>query len=57
MKPYNKLKAEMLVIQQQMIETKNERVKSFEKVNYLFKETVFTTSILNRLLVRELGKK
>ncbi|MDB2475078.1 hypothetical protein N9W86_03430 [Amylibacter sp.] len=57
MKSYDKLKAEMLTIQQQMAETtKNERTDTLTEVKRLYKEFGFTAGMLRGALVAG-GKK
>ena len=53
MKSYKNLKAEIRVIQQQMIEIKkNECASAFKKVKHLLKEFGISPLILNGLLTR-----
>ena len=57
MKPYNELKAEMEVIQQQMSEAKkNERANALKEKKRLCKELGFTAEMLKGALA-EGGKK
>ena len=51
MKSYDELKAEMKVIQQQMIEAKkSERANALKEFKRLYKEFGFTAGMLKRLL-------
>ena len=56
MKSYDELKAEMEVIQQQMVEAKNnERAKALKEVKRLCKEFGFTAGMLKESLAK--GRK
>ena len=57
MKSYDKLKADMEAIQQQMIEAKkNERANTLKEVKRLCKEFGFTAGMLKGLLVEKRKK-
>ena len=58
MKSYDKLKAEMEAIQQQMVETnKNERANALKEVKRLCKEFGFSAGMLKGALAKGRGKK
>ena len=52
MKSFDELKAEMETIQQQMIETKNERANSLKEVKRLCKEFGISAGMLNGSLTK-----
>ena len=58
MKYYDESKAEMVVIQQQMVEAKkNERVNVLKEVKRLCKEFGFMAGVLKGALAKGRGKK
>jgi len=57
MKSFDELKAEMETIQQQMIETKNERANSLKEVKRLCKEFGISAGMLNGSLTKGTGEK
>ena len=58
MKSYEELKADMEVLQQQMVEAKkNERANALKEVKRLCKEFGFTAGMLKGALVKGRGEK
>ena len=58
MKSYDELKADMEVLQQQMVEAKkNERANALQEVKRLCKEFGFTAGMLKGALAEGRGKK
>jgi len=57
MKSHDELKAELEVIQQQMVEAKNEHANALKEVKDLGKEFGFTAGLLKGVLAEGIKKK